>query len=190
MSRSFVFLGKKFSRTPILRVGWDTTRYPGKAILGCTNRRSWMTSLPSPSVPRGPFPTRSPPCPSPHGVPTPGTAPIDLPDDGPECQDGDDHQSVDSDDSLRARWIIDSGTTFHIISERDAERAGMTAFPSPREYPSVRQTALRTRPITRTSCSWARIVHCPPTYSTTIPCCCRCANRASMMGSGFLNMPS
>ena len=114
MSRSLVFLGKNYSMTPSLRVGWGTTRYPGSALLGSTTRGSWMTGLPSPSVPNGPFPTRSPPMSESPWRSHARNGPLDLPDDGPECQDGDDHQSVDSDDSSRARWIIDSGTTSRI----------------------------------------------------------------------------
>ena len=57
----------------------------------------------------------------------------DRHDDDPACQDIDESQSVDSDDGSRARWIVDSGTTFHIVSGRGAERAGMTRIPVPKK---------------------------------------------------------
>ena len=45
---------------------------------------------------------------------------------------GDDLLSDDNEDPC-ARWIIDSGTTFHIISDRDVDRAGLTRLPVPRK---------------------------------------------------------
>ena len=89
----------------------------------------------------------------------------DRHDDDPAYQDFDENQSVDSDDGDRARLMIDSGTTFHIFSEKDAERAGMTRILALRRRPLAPPTLPRTRPTTRTSCSRARIYPCPRTYS-------------------------
>ena len=140
--------------------------------LGCADRAPWVTSDITLTSPSPSWHT--------HAGLVPRNVPVPV-DEEDELV-GDDQLSDDNEDPC-ARWIIDSGTTFHIISDRDVERAGLSRLPVPKRSRSARPTGLRMLLITSTSHSRGRTSRSPLMFFRTPRCSYRCASCASTRDS-------